>query len=205
MASELFKEYTKYRWFITSSGKLVVGGKSAEQNESLIKEILKLKKNYIMMHTKEPGSPFSVILADIKKINEKEMEETAIFTACFSKAWKEGRKKARVNVFTTGQICKEKDMKTGTFGVMGKAQEKSVRLRLFLSVQMGKLRCVPESAASEKILEIQQGRMDKERAAEIIEKMLKEKFNYLEKRFKKTIFTKQEILQALPPGGVRIL
>ena len=204
MMLKLFKEYKKYRWFITSSGKPVIGGKSAEQNESLMKEIFKTKKNYITIHTKEPGSPFSVILADIKNISEKDIEETAIFTACFSRAWRDGRRKAKVNIFTIEQICKEKNMKTGTFGVMGKAQEKIVKLKLFLSVQMNRLRCVPESAAAEKILEIQQGRMDKERAAEIIEKMLKEKFKYLEKKFKKTIFTKQEILQALPPGGVKI-
>ena len=75
MMLKLFKEYKKYRWFITSSGKPVIGGKSAEQNESLMKEIFKTKKNYITIHTKEPGSPFSVILADIKNISEKDIEE----------------------------------------------------------------------------------------------------------------------------------
>ena len=33
--------YKKYRWFVTSSDKLVVGGKSAEQNEELVKMCMK--------------------------------------------------------------------------------------------------------------------------------------------------------------------
>ena len=30
--------YQKFRWFYTSSGILVIGGKSAEQNEEIIKQ-----------------------------------------------------------------------------------------------------------------------------------------------------------------------
>ena len=45
-----FKDYKKYRWFITSSNKLVVGGKSAEQNEFLIRHFVDQKCKYIVMH-----------------------------------------------------------------------------------------------------------------------------------------------------------
>ena len=34
MAKEI--DYKKFRWFFTSSGLLVVGGKSAEQNEAVV-------------------------------------------------------------------------------------------------------------------------------------------------------------------------
>ena len=32
------KDYKKYRWFFTSSDNLVIGGKSAEQNEEIMKD-----------------------------------------------------------------------------------------------------------------------------------------------------------------------
>ena len=76
---DYWKDYEKYKWFYTSSGKLVIGGKSAEQNESLVKDIMRIKKNYIVMHTKEPGSPFAIILDDIKNVSENDLDETAIF------------------------------------------------------------------------------------------------------------------------------
>ena len=106
--------YKKYRWFITSSNKLVVGGKSAEQNEELIKSCMKgehldlesrasleewtnKKKKYIVMHTNAPGSPFSIILDE--NPNQKDLEETAIFTASFSRAWRELKKEVNIDVF----------------------------------------------------------------------------------------------------------
>ena len=32
------KSYEKYKWFVTSSGKLVMGGKNAEQNEEIMSQ-----------------------------------------------------------------------------------------------------------------------------------------------------------------------
>ncbi|HDI03158.1 MAG TPA: DUF814 domain-containing protein, partial [Candidatus Pacearchaeota archaeon] len=51
--------YEKFRWFFTSSGKLVIGGKNAEQNEKIINEML--EDNDVVLHTKARGSPFCVI------------------------------------------------------------------------------------------------------------------------------------------------
>ena len=80
-----FEKYKKYRWFFTSAGKLVIGGKSAEQNDELLLGIKNFEEELIVMHTAEPGSPFSVIMSEIKKISKKDLEECAIFTGCFSR------------------------------------------------------------------------------------------------------------------------
>lgn len=40
---EDFQDYLKYRWFFNSSGKLVVGGKNAAQNDELLSRIKKNK------------------------------------------------------------------------------------------------------------------------------------------------------------------
>lgn len=99
--------YKKYRWFVTSSNRLVLGGKNAEQNEELIRMCMQgkhfdydsrmsldewtlKKKKYIIMHTRTPGSPFSIILDE--NPSKEDLEETAIFTGCFSREWKDGKK-----------------------------------------------------------------------------------------------------------------
>ena len=46
------RDYMKFRWFFTSSGKLVVGGKSDELNERVLREYLNPK--YVVCHTSEP-------------------------------------------------------------------------------------------------------------------------------------------------------
>jgi hypothetical protein len=184
---DLKKQYRKYKWFFTSSGKLVIGGKSAEQNEQLVCEIIKKKKDYIMMHTRKPGSPFSVILEDIEKINAEDLEETAVFTGCFSQQWKISRN-ATVDMFVSSQVYKDKIMKTGTFGVLGKKQGGyKVKLRLYLKKQKRKLRAVPFKTGS---LVLHPGKMKKEKAGEIISEKLK--------------IREQEVLEALPAGGFLI-
>ena len=109
------KGYENYRWFFTSNNVLVVGGKSEEQNESALKNFL--KPNYAVMHTSNPGSPFMIIQSD--NPDKTDLEETAVFCACFSKQWKLGKKIIDIDIFKGDQIYKTKSMKTGTFGVKG--------------------------------------------------------------------------------------
>src|SRR3989344_2809832 len=111
------KKYTKYLWFYTSSGKLVIGGKNSNQNELLLQQLTEQSKDYILMHTREPGSPFCVIFSDPSKVSPSDESQCASFTACFSQAWKSGKKKALVDIFRTSQLYKTEGMKQGTWGV----------------------------------------------------------------------------------------
>ena len=177
--------YEKYRWFYTSNNHLVIGGKSAETNEELIKLHKKFPK-YIVMHTKTPGSPFSIIISD--KFTEKDLEETAVFTGCFSRAWKEGKKSILIDIFLMEQIVKNKNMKTGTFGVVGPVDHKKVNLKLYLTHQEKKVRFVPQQV--QKSIFIVPGKTSKEQIAEELAVKLE------------TI--KEEILNALPTGGFQL-
>ena len=185
----------KYRWFYTASGKLVVGGKNAEQNDELMKEITSSNKNYFVMHTSHPGSPFSVIISDTGRVNKRDLKECAIFTGCFSRAWKERKKKTEVHLFSSGNIFKKKGMKTGTWGVSEKISEMNVDLELVLVKQEEIYRAVPKISVrkSEILLKICPGSVDKSKSLD---------------RFKKELeddkLDKDEILSALPAGGVRI-
>jgi len=188
--------YEKYRWFFTSSKLLVIGGKNAEQNEEILKEIISAKEEIILMHTSDPGSPFCAILSNKEKIKNKDIKEAAIFTACFSKAWKEGKKETTIDIFNNKQLFKEEKMKAGTWGVLGKVKKIKVPLELILTIQNGKLRAVPRITIKDKkeaILKIVPGKIPKEEIAKKIYEVLGNKFK------------NEEILSALPAGGIKII
>jgi predicted ribosome quality control (RQC) complex YloA/Tae2 family protein len=103
-----------FREFQTSSGKQVLVGKSAENNEELAKQI---KPSELVLHTKAPGSPFCNIKADKKEVSKKDIKETAIFCALKSQDWRDNKKNVAVHYFLGKDIYKLKSMKTGTFGV----------------------------------------------------------------------------------------
>ena len=185
-------DYRKYKWFYTRSGKLVVGGKSAEQNDSLLRELKKTKKEYIVMHTKTPGSPFCAIIAPISAVSKKDIEECAIFTGCFSRAWKEKQKITEVHEFKISQLKKEGSLKTGTWQVSGKIINHRVSLELALTKQEGFLRAVPLQSAitNEVIVYIRPGNVDK------VEAIAKNKIAALKE------LNKEQLIAALPAGGV---
>jgi len=182
-------DYERYRWFFTSSGKLVIGGKNAEQNEEIMKSV---ENKDVVMHTSTPGSPFCII----KKPGKKDLEETAIFTACFSHEWKKGKRTAYIHVFKGDQVIKKKHMKTGTFGIMGSVDTKKAELKLALDIQKGKLRAVPFSAAKKKLVLITPGKLDKIEATSKIMKILKDKYHYP--------VSKEEVMMAIPSGNINV-
>ncbi len=191
--SEHIKDYKKYRWFLTSSEKIVVGGKSSTQNEELLKTLKRSKEDYVVMHTTLPGSPFAVILSDKKNIKPSDIEETAIFTGCFSRAWREQKKKVSVDIFNLSQLYKTGSMKIGTWGVKGKVKRKIVELELVLTKQNNLLRAVPKITVKKnkaKLLELKPGKIDKREMLPKFHIVLDENFN------------QEELLSALPPGGI---
>lgn len=101
----------KFRESYTTSGKLMLGGKNAEQNELIVEQA---GKNEVILHTKAAGSPFVNIKG---KASKKDIKEAAIFCAKYSRDWKKNKKDVEVHWFFGKDIFKERDMKIGTFGV----------------------------------------------------------------------------------------
>lgn len=184
--------HKKYKWFYTKSGKLVVGGKNAESNDSLLRELKNMDKDLVVMHTKSPGSPFCAILCDVTEVNPSDIQECAIFTGCFSKAWKNGLKKTNVDMFHLSQLNKSPKMKSGTWSVTGKIQTHVVDLKLVLIMQEKAIRAVPEITAKKKdiLASIVPGKIDKN---EIVKESM-----FME-------LDKEQLLSALPAGGIGII
>ena len=180
---------TKLRWFYTSSGKRIIAGKSAEQNEQVMKEA---HAQDIIMHTRAPGSPFCIIHG---KANAKDLQETAIFCASFSQGWKKKRHDLEVHIFRGEQVCKDKKMKTGTFSVLGDVKKVKVKLELWLGFQDNKLRAAAKSCFKEPLMKLEPGNVDKAKAAVIIKERLSEQGISV---------VLEDILQAIPAGGFKL-
>ena len=108
MAKENFRKFT------TSSGIEALGGKSADNNEQIIKQA---DNNEYILHTAKPGSPFVNLKADEEDVSEKDLQEAAIFCARYSQDWRDNKKEVLVHVFKARDVYKNKGMELGTFGV----------------------------------------------------------------------------------------
>lgn len=104
-------ESKNFRKFQTSSGRLVLAGKTAEQNEAVIAQA---DKEEAVLHTKEAGSPFCNIKGEAEK---EDVREASVFCARYSRDWKQNKKNVEVHIFKAEDVYKSKGMKTGTFGV----------------------------------------------------------------------------------------
>ena len=194
-SNKLIEDYKKYRWFLTSTKKLVIGGKSAEQNDGLLKKLKQAKEDYIVMHTSSPGSPFTVILSPIKDVKSQDIEQTAIFTGCFSRDWRSQKKKSNIDIFKLSQLEKLKSFPAGRWLVKDKIEKKEVELKLVLTKQKSVLRAVPEGAAekSQILLRLFPGKIDKSDLLPKFQVLLKQEFS------------QEELLSAIPAGGVSII
>ncbi|MEM2273196.1 MAG: ribosome rescue protein RqcH, partial [Candidatus Bathyarchaeia archaeon] len=79
--------YEKFRWFYSSEGFLVIGGRDASTNEVLIRRYM--EEHDIVFHADIPGSPFTIIKTGGRQPSEETMLEAAQFTASYSRAWRE--------------------------------------------------------------------------------------------------------------------
>ncbi len=182
----------KYRHFITSSNLLVVSGKNASQNESIVKKAYNGDR---ILHTEARGSPFCIVCAKKGKVDAQSIKEAAIFCASFSKAWKQGKKSVEVHVFRPEDTYKRKGMPTGTYGVKKTREKIKVRPALAIGFKGRWLQCSPPSALNRIYVELGQGKMEKEKAAERIAKILVKL---------KIKATKEKIMQLIPAGGFSI-
>lgn len=105
-----------FRQYTTSSGKQLLAGKSAENNEQLVEQA---QEDEYLLHTSEPGSPFVNIKSPKNKVTKKDLQESATFCALYSQDFRDNpnKKEYEIDIFKKSNTHKNKSMKTGTFGV----------------------------------------------------------------------------------------
>ena len=82
------KWYEKLRWFLSSDGHLVIGGRDANSNESVVKKYL--EPNDIYLHADIHGASSTAIKLNGDELNDTLLKESGEFAASFSSAWSMG-------------------------------------------------------------------------------------------------------------------
>lgn len=138
------KWYEKFRWFTSSDGFLIIGGRDASSNETIFKKYI--EPNDLIFHTNFPGSPLTILKNPANnQIPEKSIKEAANFVASYSVAWKENWGIVDVFYVFADQISKTPPtgeyLPKGSFMILGKkniikAAKTEIALRLdFLEIK----------------------------------------------------------------------
>ena len=78
--------YDRFKWFISSDGFLVVGGRDSDGNEEIFKKYM--EKRDFVFHTQHPGAPLTVVKSEGKEVPETTLQEAATFAVSHSSLWK---------------------------------------------------------------------------------------------------------------------
>jgi predicted ribosome quality control (RQC) complex YloA/Tae2 family protein len=128
--------FSQFRNFRTSDGFLAILGKDATTNEKLIKKYCKPKD--IVLHAHIPGSPFAVIRSEGREVTEKAIEETAQFTASYSRFWNSRLGIADIYWVYPEQVSKKAQageyLSKGSFMIYGKKNFLKAELRIGIGV-----------------------------------------------------------------------
>ena len=187
--------FMEYRWHVTETGVLCVGGRSAETNERLVKKYT--NKNDRIFHTDVQGSPFYIARTRGKELSNEERQGIVNACASFSRAWKYGL--TTVEVFEVGpeQVSKRaragEYISTGSFMVYGERTYHNGALELFatlVSIDDDSRIMVSGERLEESFARIIPGRISPSQAARELAQ--------------RTGVAISEIERALPPGPVQV-
>lgn len=201
------KWFEGFRWFVSSDGFLVIGGKDAATNETVVKKHMEEKD--LHFHADIHGAPHTVIKTGGKEVPERTIKEAAQFAASFSSAWKADLKSADVYYVNPDQVSKSAKpgeyLGRGAFMIYGKRnwlRNTEVSLAIGIIDYEGDklLMCGPTSAVEKNckhIIHIEQSPKEKKSdSAKKIYKILKGKLPTLEL---------DDIMRVLPTGGIKIV
>jgi predicted ribosome quality control (RQC) complex YloA/Tae2 family protein len=219
---QVFREwYERYRWFITTDGLLVIGGRDASSNSALIRK--HLTEHDIVFHAEVHGSPFFIIknaaafAATKEGTIDSSLHQVAQATISFSRAWKDGLSSADAYWVLPQQVKRGAPtgqfLPKGSFVIEGKRSYlKGVELRLAIGIMYlnnrETLLCGPEEAIKKYSIfygVLLQGGMDPMNAAKKVKsefiKIATENTKIAESVKRMSL---DEFVRALPTGQSRL-
>ncbi|HNX17350.1 MAG TPA: ribosome rescue protein RqcH [Methanoregula sp.] len=197
--------YHRFRWFITSDGIVVLGGRDASQNEELVKKYL--TGGDLFVHADVHGA--SVVI--VKGKTEK-MDEVAQFAASYSGAWRSGHFTADVYSARPDQVSKTPQagefVSRGSFIVRG---ERTYFRDIPLAVGIG-LVLEPHAAViggptsvirsrTKVFAELKPGQYEPNDVAKKVLRLLKQEISPDEEKMLKGILNTETVAAFVPPGG----
>ena len=212
--------FDRFRWFHTSDGFLVIGGRNADQNEALVKKYLEPGDR--VFHTQAHGGPVTVLKAtDPSESAVPEMEfptasieEAAQFAVSYASVWKDGRFAGDVYEVAADQVTKTPEsgeyLEKGGFAVRGdRTYHRDTPVGVAVGIQCAPWTRViggPPSAIERQAVTtvtVEPGRYAQADVAKRIYRQLRERF--ADESFVRKVASPDRIQHFLPPGGSRIV
>lgn len=202
------KWYERFRWFYSSDGFLVLGGRDAESNEEIYAKYL--EKRDLALHTDAPGAPLTVIKSEGEEVPESTLLEAAQFAVSYSSVWKAGLAAADCYLIRGDQVSKTPEpgefLKKGGFVIRGERRYfRDVPLGLAVGIAEGVLIGGPVPSVkpnADPVVEIEPGEFNADDLAKRIYRLFSEKEE--DRAYLKSIASVDQIVQFLPPGGSRM-
>ena len=212
--------YEQFRWFHTSDGFLVIGGRNADQNEDIVKKYL--DRGDLFFHTQAHGAPATVLKAtgpseaadDDLTIPESSREEAAQFAVSYSSVWKDGKYAADVYMVDHDQVSKTPEsgeyLEKGSFAVRG---DRTYYEDTAVGVAVG-ITCEPQTAViggppsaieprAETAIAVEPGQYAQNDIAKRLYREFKGRF--ADETFVRKVASPDLIQEFLPPGGSRMV
>jgi len=205
--------FERFKWFITSSGRLVLAGKDASQNEALVRKYM--REFDLFFHADIPGAAAVIIrlAGPDDKPSEQDILEAAKYAAANSRAWTLGHTVVDVFYVKGEQVSKQAPageyLAKGSFMIYGERNWlRAVPLELAVGIRVDDtesgtkiirvISAPPEAAARlcEYYVVLRPGRLDKNKCANI----LRDKFvQYVREKYGVTPrLTPDEIIVHIP-------
>ncbi|MDB2237393.1 ribosome rescue protein RqcH [Halorubrum ezzemoulense] len=211
--------FERFRWFRTSTGYLVIGGRNADQNEELVKKYM--GKHDRFFHTQAHGGPVTILKAsgpsesaDPVDFSEETLREAAQFAVSYSSDWKDGRGAGDAYMVDPDQVSKTPEsgeyIEKGSFVIRGdRTYFEDVPCRIAVGVQCepvtraigGPPSAVVDRAAAH--LTFEPGMYAQNDAAMMAYRNLKERF--ADQSFVRKVASADQLQEFLPPGGSDIV
>ncbi|QLG62573.1 ribosome rescue protein RqcH [Halorarum salinum] len=211
--------YERFRWFHTSDGFLVIGGRNADQNEELVKKYM--DADDLFLHAQAHGGPVTIVKAtdpseaarDVT-IPERSREEAAQFAVSYSSVWKDGRGAGDAYLVAPDQVSKTPEsgeyVEKGGFVIRGDREYyRDVPAEVAVGVQVEpETRVVggPPSAIegqAETVIGLEPGKFAQNDAAVKCYREFKRRF--ADEAFVRKVASADRIQEFLPPGGSDLL
>ncbi|MBI4139748.1 DUF814 domain-containing protein [Candidatus Woesearchaeota archaeon] len=195
--------FEKFRWFVSSDGFLCVGGRDATSNDIIVKK--HAVKGDIVFHTSIPGSPFFVVKSGGSIVPKATLDEVAVATASFSRAWREGFASTEVYHITPEQVLKSDpsgiSLPRGSFYIDGRKTFYNPILELAIGkcddfpdiVPSRLVMCAPISSVQKWCSSVYIVRQGDKSSSDVAKKLSKE-FGV----------STDDIIRVLPSGGVSL-